>query len=161
MRRAPCVVALAVAFSAAAPARADWAYTRWGMTLEAVVAASRGAVRALPAERRRPVPSEGMEWRASGTYAEGRALRLRVAFAFDTRSGGLVCINYAVADGPRQNGALRDWLIARYGMPEGPEGRDIRVAAEATDLTWRRGTDEIDGSFDRGAPAEALHCRRR
>ncbi len=134
-----------------AAAHADWAYTRWGMSPEEAVRASRGTLRILAPEERRQVQRAGMEYRVAGTHREG-TLRLRVALAFDTQ--GLACVNYTLIDA-RLNAALRDWLVARHGSPRAED----QAGPGAADLSWR-GADVIDASFDPGEPGAVLHCRR-
>ncbi len=149
-----CALALAAALAClAGPAQAHWENTRWGMTQQQVVAASRGAVQALPPAQRRPVPNARMEYRASGTFRSG-TLRLTVAFAFDARNGGLVCVSaQAEAD---QADALRARMERLFGAPQ-ERGQD--PASGATTLGWAR-PDEIDLHLAPGRPAVLLHCAR-
>lgn len=128
----------ALALLAARPAMAHWEYTVWGMTRDEVIAASRGAARALPAERERVSPEARMTYRAEARLAEG-ALLLEVAFAFDDVTGGLICVSFA-AQTARQTQALRDWLTQRHGQPR-RTARDP-ITNELT-LAWRDG-DNID-----------------
>jgi hypothetical protein len=114
MRR--CGLALAAALAClAGPAQAHWEYTRWGMTQQQVVAASRGAVQTLPPAQRRPVPNARMEYRAAGTFRSG-TLRLTVAFGFDARNGGLVCVS-AQAEAAQAD-ALRARMERLFGAPQ-------------------------------------------
>lgn len=148
--RAALAAALALL---AAPASAHWEFTRWGMTEREVVAASRGAVRALAREQRRLVPAARMEYRAAGEFRAG-ALRLNVAFAFDMRNGGLVCVSAQGA--PEQAAALRARLERRFGRPQ-ERGEDPASATET--LGWSR-PDEIDLQITAGRPVTLLHCAR-
>lgn len=146
--------ALAAALTlCATPAAAHWEYTRWGMTQQQVVAASRGAVRALPAGERRAVPAARMEYRASGEFRSG-TMRLTVAFAFDARNGGLVCVSARgdAAQGP----ALRARLERLFGAPQ-ERGQDRATGTET--LGWTR-PDEIDLQITPGQPVVLLHCSR-
>jgi hypothetical protein len=152
-RRAPALV-LAGAFAGlAAPAAAHWEYTRWGMTQAQVVAAARGAVRELPAGERRPVPAARMEYRAAGEFRSG-PMALRVAFAFDARNGGLVCVS--ARGEPGQGEALRARLERLFGPPQ-ERGHD--PATGTTTLGWTR-PDEIDLQIAPGRPVVLLHCAR-
>lgn len=148
--RAALVAALTLC---ATPAAAHWEYTRWGMTQQQVVAASRGAVRALPAAQRRAVPAARMEYRASGEFRSG-SMRLTVAFAFDARNGGLVCVSARgdAAQGP----ALRARLERLFGPPQ-ERAQDPVTGTES--LGWTR-PDEIDLQITPGQPAVLLHCAR-
>jgi len=136
-----------------APASAHWEFTRWGMSLQQVVAASRGAVRALPAEERRRMPSARMEYRAAGEFRSG-TLRLSVAFAFDARNGGLVCVS---ARGDAAQGqALRARLMRQFGEPQ-ERGRDPATSTDS--FGWTQ-PDEIDLQITPGQPVVLLHCAR-
>jgi hypothetical protein len=120
-------LALAAALAClAGPAQAHWEYTRWGMTQQQVVAASRGAVQTLPPAQRRPVPNARMEYRAAGTFRSG-TLRLTVAFGFDARNGGLVCVS-AQAEAAQAD-ALRARMERPPGTRAGPRqrGHDARL----------------------------------
>lgn len=157
MRRA-CLAALVAACCgtvAAAPAKAHWENTRWGMSEAQVIAALRGSVRALPPAERRPIPGARIEYRVGGEYHNG-TLSLRVAFAFDGRSGGLVCVS-AQADeihGP----ALRARIERQFGAPQ-ERGQDPPTGGGIETLGWTR-PDEIDLQLAPGRPATLLHCAR-
>jgi hypothetical protein len=144
---------LLLASAAASPAAAHWEFTRWGMTERQVIAASRGAVRALPARERRPVPAARMEYRAAGEFRSG-ALRLTVAFAFDGRNGGLVCVSARAEAGQAE--ALRARLERLFGAPQ-ERGQDPATGTRS--YGWTR-PDEIDLQVTPGRPAEMLHCAR-
>jgi hypothetical protein len=147
-------LALAVALACLSdPARAHWEYSRWGMTQQQVVSASRGAVRILPPAERRPVPNARMEYRAAGTFRSG-TLRLTVAFAFDARNGGLVCVS-AQAEAAQAD-ALRARMERLFGAPQ---ERGQEAASGTTTLGWTR-PDEIDLHLAPGRPAVLLHCAR-
>jgi hypothetical protein len=139
----------------AAPAQAHWEFTRWGMSERQVAAAVRnaGTVRALPPGERRAVPNARMEYRAAGEFRAG-ALRLEVAFAFDARNGGLVCVS--ARGEPSQADALRARLERDFGAPQ-ERGRD--PATGTVTLGWTR-PDEIDLQITPGQPVILLHCAR-
>jgi hypothetical protein len=143
-------LALLVAFGAARPAQAHFEYTRWGMTEPQVIAASRGAARALPANERRSAGT--IEYRVSARQASDAGPAFTVAFGFAAR-GGLQCISYR-ADGEGAAIALRAWLIRRHGQPQARGGR---TEDGEESLEWSR-PDRIDAEFGtRGALA--LHCQ--
>ncbi|MBR0673614.1 hypothetical protein [Neoroseomonas soli] len=153
MRTALAGLGLVAALVAPGTAAAHWEYARWGMSPQQVVTASRGAVRALPAGERRPVPAARMEYRAAGEFRSG-TLRLSVAFAFDARNGGLVCVS-ARADAD-QGPALRARLERLFGAPQ-ERGRDPVTGMES--YGWSR-PDEIDLQLGPGQPTVLLHCAR-
>lgn len=142
--------ALLAALAAPAPAQAHFEYTRWGMTEQQVIAASRGAARALPAPERRAVGA--IEYRVSASQRTDAGPGFTVAFGFAS-PGGLRCISYR-ADGDGAAIALRAWLIRRYGQPSARGGRTEQGEES---LAWTR-PDQIDAEFGpRGALA--LHCQ--
>ncbi|WP_198372656.1 hypothetical protein [Roseomonas rosulenta] len=139
----------------ARPASAHWEFTRWGMTERQVAAAVRnaGTVRTLPPAERRAVPGARMEYRAAGEFRSG-PLRLTVAFGFDARNGGLVCVS---AQGEAaQAEALRARMERQFGPPQ-ERGRDP-VSGTIT-LGWTQ-PDEIDMQITPGRPVVILHCAR-
>jgi hypothetical protein len=144
-----------LALLVAAPAEAHWENTRWGMSEAQVIAALRGSVRALPANERRPIPGARIEYRVGGTFTSG-TLRMRVAFAFDGRNGGLVCVS-AQAD-EQHAPALRARLERAFGPPT-ERGRDPPTGPGIETLGWTR-PDEIDLQIAPGRPATLLHCAR-
>ena len=148
---APIAVIIALA---PLEARADWQYTKWGMTPEAAVKASNGAMKLIPAkDREKPSPT-GTVIVASGTFQDGD-IRLRIEFLIDAVSGGLVCVAYAPSDAA-QNEALKQLLLKRYGppmggMPSGPAPVDL--------LGWGD-PDTIDYQAASGYPAGVVHCKK-
>lgn len=150
--RAGGAAALLLAASAV-PAAAHWESTRWGMTEQQVLRATRGQVRLLPPGDRRPVPAARMEYRLVGEFRSG-SLRLNVAFAFDGRNGGLVCVS--VQGEESQGPALRARLERAFGAPQ-ERGRDPVRGIET--FGWSR-PDEIDLQIAPGRPVTALHCAR-
>jgi hypothetical protein len=133
------------------PARADWAYTHWGMSQDDVVAASNGRVQKLPTADRTRDDADHWELAAQGTYIDG-TLRMPVGFTFDTKTGGLKCVMYnATGDNVA---ALRESLEQRYGK-----------AAEESDFmtthSWKwRSPDAIEFVANQKPLAAAVtQCR--
>lgn len=148
------VLGLVLCALAAAPAAASWEYTTWGMSESDVVAASGGAAAPLPFARQLFVPEARMTYRVEGRFSEPN-LALRLAFGFDTITGGLVCVSYATeteAEAP----ALRDWLTRRFGRPAAA-ARDPANGEQS--FTWRE-PDNIDLQIVPGRGAFVLHCAR-
>ncbi|MBP0462687.1 hypothetical protein J5Y09_02075 [Roseomonas sp. PWR1] len=150
-RGAAALVALALL--PAAPAAAHWEYTRWGMSEAQVATAGRGAVRPLPAGERRPVPAARMEYRATAEF-RAATLALTVAFAFDGRTGGLVCVS--ATGGAGQGAALRARLERAFGAPQ---ERATDPSTGTTVLGWTR-PDEIDLQIAANGAVTMLHCAR-
>ncbi len=137
------------------PAQAHWENTRWGMSEARVIAALRGSVRVLPVNERRPIPGARIEYRVGGDFRSG-SLTMRVAFAFDGRTGGLVCVSAQAdeAHGP----AMRARLERLFGPPQ-ERGRDPPSGPGIETLGWTR-PDEIDLQIAPGRPVTLLHCAR-
>jgi hypothetical protein len=155
MRAATAGLAAFLALGAGS-ASAHWENTRWGMSESQVLAAlRRSSVRMLPPDQRRPIPGARMEYRLGGEFRSG-ALRLRVAFAFDGRTGGLVCVS-AQAD-EAQAAALRTRLERQFGAPT-ERGRDPPTGPGIETFGWQR-PDEIDLQIAPGRPVTLLHCAR-
>src|SRR6195952_3766424 len=109
------LAAILIVVMLAPAARADWEYTKWGMTPEQVVRASGGHVKLLQGAEQRTV-APNMRQSAEGTYSDG-SVALQVRFTFDPLNGnGLNCVFYAVTD-EKQGPALKDLMIKRYGQP--------------------------------------------
>ncbi len=153
MRRLRLPFALAT-IVAALPARADWEYTKWGMTPEQVVAASGGSARLVAQDKQKSVPP----WVSSveGTFQEG-PLALQTVFSFDTERGGLACVFYGVEEA-EQSAAFMDSLLKRYGKPA---SRSSLPAIGMETVSWRAGTDEIVVTATKGDRSFATHCAKR
>ena len=104
--------ALLAAAGLAAPAAADWRYTRWGMSPEQVVAASRGAVQLGPPPSGKTY--ENLTGRARGVHTEDGAsfdayfhfdAQTRLARVALERTGGTDCA------------AIHNRLLAQLGRP--------------------------------------------
>ncbi len=138
---------------AASPARADWQYTRWGMTPEQVVAASGGAAELLPPSERRTVSP--LVSSVDGTFEDG-PLALRTVFSFDIKGGGLACVFYGVTNSA-QSAAFVDVMVKRYGKPT----RESSLPGiEMETVGWVTGTDDIEVTSTKGDPAFATHCAK-
>jgi hypothetical protein len=122
-----CVLGLG---TLATGARADWEYTRWGMTPDQVVAASGGAV-GLGA------PPEGKTYERLEGLARGRhqvdGATFDAYFHFD-QAGGLAKVALERTGGTACT-VLLSQMMTRYGNPE----RSTRTNF-ATIETWRDAT---------------------
>lgn len=147
-------VAVIVGLLALAPvdARADWEYTRWGMTPEQVASASKGAVAVLPEAKRKKVSEAHMENGAEGRYADG-PLEMHVGFGFDDKTHGLRCVVYDVLD-PKQSPELKEAMVKRYGPPD----RTSKLEGILETLTWDK-TDHIELNLVPDERAFAMHCK--
>jgi hypothetical protein len=136
---------IALVLLTATPASAHWEYTRWGMNEAAVIAASRGAARALPpAERRR---QGGLDYRVGGRIeAEGAAFR--VVFGFGRT--GLRCVSIRAED-PHNAPELRRWITRGFGATRqigGDENQSVFIWSTPDDIQMLVQPDA----------AIALHC---
>lgn len=114
----PLVLALSALFALALlspPARADWQYTKWGMTLEEVLAAAGGRVYRLTEPKR-----DGEEViMAEGVHVAGD-LRFMAQFSFLDGKLNRVTLQYQTRD--KQNCEdVSNALRARYGPPDQSE----------------------------------------
>lgn len=148
----PFGISLGLLTAFASDAWANWEYTRWGMTVDQVVAASKGAVKAIPANAR-PRAAADMQLAATGTHKDGNLL-LEVRLSFDTKTNGLACVAYAVRD-PAQNALLKDTLMKRYGRPQN-EGGLPAIGME--EFGWKRPMEDITLMITQGERANVLHC---
>jgi hypothetical protein len=135
-------------------ARADWQYTRWGMTPEQVVAASGGKAELLPEQDRPRIPP--LTTAAKGYFEDG-SLRLRTVFSFNTEGGGLMCVWYGVGN-HADDEAFKAALIKRYGPPQ---SKSSIAFLGQENFGWKTATDEIDATFSKDDTAYALHCEKK
>jgi hypothetical protein len=133
------------------PAAADWAYTKWGMTPEQVVAASNGTAHVLPADKRTRNDADKWEIAADGNYKDGD-LPLSTGFMFDLKSGGLICVVYNATGKPSE--ALEAKLTQRYGSPA--EQSDIFTMKT---IHWTK-PDDVELTVDvKRLTAAVMHCQ--
>ena len=147
------VIAAALAAFATSQAKADWEFTRWGMTPEQVAGASKGTVKVLPPSKRKTIPEIHMQSAAEGSYADG-PLRLFLKFSFDTRSNGLICVG-STATGMSQNVLLRTSMIKKHGPPQKKEGLAV-IGYQV--FIWNK-SDVIRLEMTEGALSYATHCK--
>jgi len=147
-------LSLGILIALVSGASANWEYARWGMTPEQVAAASKGMVKALPANARTTIAAANLRFAAEGTHRDGNVL-LDVRFSFDATTNGLACVSYAVGD-PAQNALLKEILIKRYGPPQTEGGLP---AIGLQQLAWTK-TDEITLMITTGERASVLHCKK-
>jgi hypothetical protein len=124
------------------PAQADWQFTQWNMSRDAVVAASQGSMHAVegtPGQRR-----WGLEMKAEGRFNDG-ALSLESRFFFDP-AGRLKAVSLDLAD-LTQCPAFRKSVEQRYGKPEGTssvlKGKDFSEYWRAQDFVRWNETEGI------------------
>lgn len=135
----------------AMPAKANWAYTQWGMTPEQVAAASQGAVQVLPPSQRTRNDADQWEMAARGTYKDG-GLMVDAGFTFDTRHGGLRCVLYNVMGDDVT--LLRDTLGKRHGKPF-----EERSSSMDQDVIWHT-PDVIEfAALKNPVVAAVTHCK--
>ncbi len=130
--------AIVVGLFVCAPVFGDWQYTKWGMTREQVVEASKG--RATPT---------GPKGTLVAPY-EGGGYQFQASFAFD-KTGGLSSVGLELKDG-NQAIALRNALLGKYGkagkevgsLTESPPptpGSDLDIKSYGLD--WWTETDHV------------------
>jgi hypothetical protein len=124
------------------PALADWQYTKWGMTKEQVVEASKGQAT--------PTGTKG----ALVAPYEGGGYQFQASFGFD-KTGGLSSVGLELKDGSHAIG-LRNALLGKYGkagkevgsLTESPPptpGSDLDIKSYG--LEWWTETDHVSFSY--------------
>lgn len=109
----------------------DWQYTRWGMTVEEVVAASAGVARAYPKDPQKSY--RGFDNLAAAPYEDsGFSFTARFMFSPDDRR--LAGVDLDVANSKCAD--LEDALRSRYGGPESEQNTFVHSL-----FTWRDITD--------------------
>ena len=104
-------VALAITgLAMARPAAAHWDYTRWGMSVEAVKAATKGKA---AANSDRDLDGTGFKTLLTAPHAWGR-IRMRADFRFRDEDGKLNAVGLRPLDG-RDCDAIRAELNKRHG----------------------------------------------
>lgn len=116
VRRMTFSLQLGLLFAVLAPglARADWAYTRWGMTPEQVAAASGGQVKVLPSGQRTRDEADDWEIAAQGFF-DSAGQHFPAGFMFGMKQAGLKCV--AINGAGATADALKADTISRYGKP--------------------------------------------
>jgi hypothetical protein len=151
--RCPAIVLMLLSLAISQPAIADWRFTTWGMTPEQVVTASQGKVHLLPPNRRPRIPP--LETLAEGDF-KANELDLETRYAFNTTSGGLACVFYAVASAD-DNNAFKASLIKQFGNPQKTSELPM---INMKKMFWTTATDSIDASFSGDDAGFVLQCKR-
>jgi len=138
MRLMMAMSAVAVLSAAAGPATADWEYTRWSMTPEAVVAASGGKVRQVAGR-------EGERVHDYDLVAQGdhrwRHFDLHAQFYFSP-ARELKVVRLTLKDNARCDAARRTLQAAH-----GPGGQEDLKIGDHTIMTFWHWNDEATGDF--------------
>lgn len=128
MKSLPALSLVAITLFGASPARADWEYTRWGMTPREVIASSAGrASRAPPARQNRLGRSgnwvvgrevmDGLELDATFRFYQDRLENIRLT---PVQQSAETCASFLAV------------LERRFGAP------DERTSYVTSGATWRR-----------------------
>lgn len=111
---------VAVFVTLSVPARADWKFTKWGMTPEQVVEASAGAARmSTPDEVSENSPADGSAKALATMPYDAGDIHFNVAFDFG-RDNKLRVIVLTVTSGDIGY-KLQNALVAKYGAPLEPD----------------------------------------
>ena len=145
---------LTVALLTPTLAWSDWKYARWGATPEQVAQASGGAVRVLPAGKRKKHPQPwNSETAAAGTYVEG-ALHLDLSFSFDLKSGGLNCIVFS-AVGNSPDSLFKQMFVGLNGAPQTSEDhKDLGMQT----FSWSGKKDQVGLTLMKAGGSFATQC---
>jgi len=122
----------------AAPAHAQWQWTKWGMTPTQVIAAGKGQARAAEGDK----SSQGDATRdVAGEYSVGHRT-FKVSFWFD--AGGLEKVTLSPIGEHRCLDLRRD-LLAKYGEPVERSPRSVERLMWADKVSGNRVVIIIDG----------------
>ena len=147
------LVAIALAVILRPPsADGDWQYTRWGMTVDEVVAASAGVARAYPKDPQKSY--HGFDNLAAAPY-EASGFSFTARFMFSPGEARLTGVDLDVANSTCADleGALR----SRYGVPESEQNTYVHSL-----FTWRDITDSNQVSLLRlGSRLAPDYCSLR
>lgn len=102
---------VAVLLCLANVSRADWQYTKWGMTVDEVLTASRGQTYKVDGFK-----SELYEEKLNSEYSSG-AFNFLAKFFFDPKEHGLVSVELTLKEPKKHSFDLADALISKYGQP--------------------------------------------
>jgi hypothetical protein len=97
----------------AVPARADWQYTKWGMTPEQVIEASGGSVSKIPEAQRKGRSRPNFIGLLSGAYSAGD-FQFKVDFQFSRNLLEMIGMNLIAYDRCER---LKNTLLSKYGAP--------------------------------------------
>jgi hypothetical protein len=151
MMRFICVSLTVLSFASAA--RADWRYTRWGMTPDQVVAASRGQVQLRP-EKDWPRDMD-IVTAATGEFQDD-SMPFRASFIFNTATKTLTCVAYGLTSSDNDE-RFKAGLIKLYGPAQGTSGIAF---LDMTNLTWATQTDTIEATFSKSEPGFVMQCKK-
>jgi hypothetical protein len=152
LKRFYIVAALAVSLSCCQIGKpSGWQYAKWGMSVDQVVAASRGS-----AHRSSDKSSNNTKYeeRATGTFDSGD-MRFLVKFYFSPNNGGLNNVDVKLLN-PDHWKELEAGLIAKYGTPysDSAEGqpdldgiRTRRWDAGDTQVTYFENYDDLSVDY--------------
>lgn len=150
MRRLPMSI-LCLLVAAPMSARADWEYTKWGMTPEQVAKASKGAAKVIPPAKRRT--GGAVESGATAAQSLG-PVKMAVGFLFDAKTHGLVCV-ISTVDDHSTNAQLESELLKRLGQPRKTSGDPGSMKS----LEWVTPADEITLTETSRSPSQVMDCK--
>lgn len=128
------VIATSIIFFTGA-AHADWQYTRWGMTIDQVAAASNGSLRPCTVKGCEGPSGGEFEPKLFGPYTSGKFNF--TAFSLFDKSGGLARIYLRLED-PAQASRLHDALTSKYGNPSTKDAGFLHITY------WQPQADRIE-----------------
>jgi hypothetical protein len=113
----------------AAPARADWEYTKWGMTVDEVLAASSEKLyrtdKKFQEETRVVVTDDNVAALVAGVHTSGRYTFFALLY-FDVQSKRLVTVSLKLTDIDSAGDLKRD-LQGQYGPPTEGQGSHSQI----------------------------------
>jgi hypothetical protein len=117
-------------------ATADWQYTKWGMSADEVLAASKGKLKNCTPAACKGKNTDSATPRHIGRYQSGE-FQFTVVTLFNNKSGKLVTVSLELND-PTQWASLVGALRGRYGEPASSSKTQIMSL-----WVWREKNDQI------------------
>ncbi len=159
-------IGLALALGLSTSARADWQWTKWGMSPEELVSASAGKARLATEEetkQKSPGPRGGpprQAMLATATHTAGE-LQFHVFFLFAPATRRLECVRLRPLNLKLED-TLRDQLITVYGKPTDARRDTITSGFWIGHTVWV-GEDKIELTTTSQGPSSAVldYCSRK
>ncbi len=133
MRSLIVVAALAASI---APAKADWQFTKWGMNVDEVIAASKSTAAATSDEERRGNKRGPMDALLKMRWQSGE-YEFDVYFMFEAKTRKLEAVDARLKDPKLSHGLILD-LTLKYGPPLSVDKRANSVA-----YLWRTSAMQV------------------
>jgi hypothetical protein len=130
------IVAICAVCVAPQPAWSDWQYTRWGMTPNEVIVASKGAASETSPSQKSGGKTDNTEALLQGAYSSGK-FRFHVTFSFSKGDHKLAFVSLELLD-PSLTPDLIGNLRGKYGEPTSTDNGSVLGL-----IVWREKSDQV------------------